>query len=75
MFSAFVFKVHIFWEGHKILQIVLCSASQIYGGDFEKFWGLLRIYELYSNTTDFCISKNGMLFISGQIWNTQPDGL
>ena len=27
----------------------------------------------YMNLTDFCISKNGMLFISGQIWNTQPD--
>ena len=39
-------KVHIFWEGHKILRnlhcrFVLCRASQIYGG-------LLRIYELYS---------------------------
>ena len=45
-------KVHIFWEGHKILRnlhrrFVLCSASQIYGGDFTKFCGLLRIYELY----------------------------
>ena len=44
-------KVHIFWEGHKILRnlhrrIVLCSASQIYGGDFAKFCDLLRIYEL-----------------------------
>ena len=26
---------------------VLCSVSQIYGGDFAKFCGLLRIYELY----------------------------
>ena len=46
------FKVHIFWEGHKILRnlhrrFVLCSVSQIYGGDFAKFCGLLRIYELY----------------------------
>ena len=45
-------KVHIFWEGHKILRnlhqlFVLCSASQIIGGDFAKFCGLLRIYELY----------------------------
>ena len=45
------YKVHIFWEGHKILRnlhrrFVLCSASQIYGGDFAKFCGLLRIYEL-----------------------------
>ena len=42
----------IFWEGHKIFRnlprlFVLCSASQIIGGDFEKFCGLLRIYELY----------------------------
>ena len=47
-----VCKVHIFWEGHKILQhlhrrFVLCSASQIYRGDFTKFGGLLRRYELY----------------------------
>ena len=45
-------KVHIFWEGHKILRnlrrrFFLCSASQIYSGDFSKFCGLLRIYELY----------------------------
>ena len=45
-------KVHKFWEGHNILQklncrFVLCSNGQIYGGDFAKFCGLLRIYELY----------------------------
>ena len=45
-------KVHIFWESHKILRNLhrrfdLCRASQIYGGDFVKFCGLLRIYELY----------------------------
>ena len=26
---------------------VLCTASQMIGGDFAKFCGLLRIYELY----------------------------
>ena len=26
---------------------VLCTANQIIGGDFVKFCGLLRIYELY----------------------------
>jgi hypothetical protein len=26
---------------------VLCTASQIIGGDFSKNFGLLRIYELY----------------------------
>ena len=44
-------KVHIFGEGHKMLRnlhqlFVLCTASQIIGGDFAKFCGLLRIYEL-----------------------------
>ena len=44
-------KVYIFWEGHKILRnlhlwFVLCYASLIYSGDFEKLCGLLRIYEL-----------------------------
>ena len=28
-------------------RFILCSASQIYGGDFSKFCGLLRMYELY----------------------------
>ena len=46
------YKVHIFWEGHKILRnlhrrLVLCSASQFYGGDFAKKCRLPRIYELY----------------------------
>ena len=41
-------KVHIFWEGHNILRnlyrrFVLYSASQIYSGDFAKFFGLLKI--------------------------------
>ena len=44
-------KVHTFWEGHKILRnlqlFVLCTASQIIGGNFAKFFGLLIIYELY----------------------------
>ena len=45
-------KVHIFWEGHKFLRnlhrrFVLYSNGQIYVGDFAKFCGLLRIYELY----------------------------
>ena len=43
------FKVHIFWEGHKTLQnlhrrFVLCSNSQICGGDFLKLCGLLKMY-------------------------------
>ena len=47
-------KVHIFLEGHKILRnlhlrFVLCSNGQIYGGDFAKFCGLLRIYEVYAD--------------------------
>ena len=28
----------------------VCSASQIYGGDFAKFCGLLRMYELYEHS-------------------------
>ena len=44
-------KVHIFWEGHKILwnlhQLFDWQyIGQIIGGDFAKFCGLLRIYEL-----------------------------
>ena len=44
--------VYIFWEDHNILRnlhhkFVLCSASQIYSGDFAEFCGLLTIHELY----------------------------
>ena len=38
-------KVHIFWDGHKIFDWQY--IGQIIGGDFEKFCGLLRIYEFY----------------------------
>ena len=45
-------KLHIFWEGHKILQNLhqlfdWQYIGQIIGGDFAKFCGLLRKYELY----------------------------
>ena len=45
-------KVHIFWEGHKILRNLhqlfdWHYIGQIIGGDFANFFGLLRIYELY----------------------------
>ena len=33
---------------------VPCIASQIYSGDFAKFRGLLRIYELYKFVELFC---------------------
>ena len=44
-------KVHIFWEGHKILQNLhqlfdWQYIGQIIGGDFAKSCGLLRIYKL-----------------------------
>ena len=43
------FKVYIFWGGHKILRNLhhLFFICQIIDGDFTKFCGLLRIYELY----------------------------
>ena len=45
-------KVQIFYEGHKILRNLhrrfdRYYIGQIYGGDFAKLCGLLRIYELY----------------------------
>ena len=44
----------MFWEGHKILQNIYWRfdwryIEQIYSGDFPKFCGLLRIYELYKH--------------------------
>ena len=46
------FKVHIFWEGHTILQnfhyrFDRYYIGQIYGRDFAQICDLLRIYELY----------------------------
>ena len=48
----YILKVHIFWEGDKILQNLhqifdWQYIGQIIGGDFAKVFGLLRIYELY----------------------------
>ena len=34
-------------------RFVLCSNGQIYDGDFAKFCGLLRIYELYVDVISF----------------------
>ena len=44
-----ILKIHIFWEGHKILRnLHLTFVPRSASGDFSKFCGLLRIYELYS---------------------------
>ena len=50
-FSLVDCKVHIFWEGHKILRNFHLTydwrnIGQKQGEDFAKFSGLLRIYEL-----------------------------
>ena len=47
-------KVHIFWEGHKILwnlhrRFDWQCIGQMYSGNFAKFCDLLRINELYKN--------------------------
>ena len=64
-------KVHIFWEGHTILRNLHCRfdchyIGQIYGGDIAKFFGLLRIYELYEKSLwEFWISLNYRWFFLG----------
>ena len=50
--TSWIIKVHLFSEVHKILRNLhrrfdLYYIVQIYVGDFAKFCGLLRIYELY----------------------------
>ena len=45
-------KVHMFHEGNKVLwnlhrRFDGYYIEQIYGGDFAKFCGLLRIYKLF----------------------------
>ena len=44
--------VHIFWEGHKVLRnlyltFVYSTYRQKQGGDLSKFYGLLRMYEIF----------------------------
>ena len=53
-FTVWGIKVHIFWEGHKIWRNLhrrfdCYYIGQIFGGDFAKICGLLRMYELYQN--------------------------
>ena len=48
----FIKFIYVFWEGHTILQNLhqlfdWQYIEQIIGGDFAKFCGLLRLYELY----------------------------
>ena len=64
-------KVHIFWEGHKILKNFHCNfvryyIEQINGGDLAKICGLLRIYELY------CAVLGGSL---GKSWQKEMNGV
>ena len=49
----------------------LCSASQIYGGDFAKFCGLLRIYELY--LLDFYFSTGKMAACKPNYYSPPPE--
>ena len=66
-FTACYDKFHIFWEGHKILRNLHLTFdystcySQKLGEDFAKFYGLLRIYELYQifwlDLENFYVSK------------------
>ena len=58
-------KLHIFWEGHKILQNLQLTfdcmyCSQKLGEDLAKFCGLLRIYELYFTKRGKPILKIGL---------------
>ena len=57
-------KVHIFWEGHKILQNLHRRfdhyyIGQIYGGDLEKFVA----FSEYMNFNFFLIAKGHFLLM------------
>ena len=76
VFSTKNFKVHIFWEGQKILRNLhrrfdRYYIGQIYGGGFAKFCGLIRIYELYISDLTQIYPKNGIgqkEFRKYQLW-------
>ena len=46
-------------------RFVLCSNCQIYGGDFAKFWGLPRIYELYQPFLKFKLGPKILMISLG----------
>ena len=59
-------KLRFYEKATKFLQNhhrkgVLCSKGQTYSGDLAKFFGLLRIYELYKSYRIIC--NNQMFWI------------
>ena len=65
------FKVHIFWEGHKILRnlhprFVLRSNGQIYIGDFANIWTLHNFLKKRSLKQRSGLSNFFMFFRHGQ---------
>ena len=61
-------KVHIFWEGYKILRNLLRRfdwhyIGQIYDGDFAKFCGLLRIYELWHEVQTYKVTMLSDIYV------------
>ena len=73
-------KVHIFWEGHKILRNLhqlfdWQYIGQIIGGVFAKLCGLLRIYELWNFSMGLlkkCFAKK-LPFLSCQHAKINPN--
>ena len=60
-FLSVLGKVHIFWEGHKILRNLHLTfdwhhIGQKWGEDFAKYFGLLRIYKLYNVKIDHALT-------------------
>ena len=69
-------KATIFCESSDLHpRFALCSNCQIYDGDFAKFCGLLKIYELYNGTCTvgefICLSLFWQEFWSGFLNNFQ----
>ena len=71
-------QVHIFWEGHKILRNLYQLfdwqyIGQIIGGDFPKFCGLLKIYELYNQNKIIHTEKK--ILTKGVSWSQKDLGV
>ena len=48
--------------------VLLCNNGQIYGGDFTKFCGLLRIYDLYQRLFEGGYASILVKVLLGQEW-------
>ena len=80
----FFIKVHIFWEGHKILRnlhcrFVPCSNRQIYGGDLHQQWKkgekTINLFKFLRKLITLCTNLVflAQVYLQEEKWYTQVE--